>query len=101
MNNNIQWGKEVYPQIIAVLDSMNIDRNYAPYVFAMMANESSWGQKPSGRYNYFGMKANKSQNGTIKTTHEGYGNNRTRIDDKFLDFESLNDGIKKRNSTTS
>ena len=41
------------------------------------------------------MKANKSQNGTIKTTHEGYGNNRTRIDDKFLDFESLNDGIKK------
>ena len=29
MNNNIQWGKEVYPYIISVLDPMNTSRDYA------------------------------------------------------------------------
>lgn len=95
MNNNIQWGKEVYPYIISVLDSMNISRDYAPYVFAMAANESGWGQNPSGKYNYFGMKATKNQKGTVRTTHEGFGSNRVKINDKFLDFESLQDGIKR------
>ena len=89
----ISWGKQVYPEIVSALDSIGVDREYAPYVFAMSANESGWGQKPSGQNNYFGMKAGKNQKGTVVTTHEGYGNNRVKIKDKFLDYSSLSDSI--------
>ena len=89
----ISWGKQVYPEIVSALDSIGVDREYAPYVFAMSANESGWGQKPSGQNNYFGMKAGKNQKGTVVTTHEGYGNNRIKIKDKFLDYSSLSDSI--------
>ena len=91
----LQWGKSVYPEVVSVLDSMNISRDYAPYVFAQMANESGWGQRESGKYNYFGMKATKNQDGTIRTTHEGYDNGRVKIQDKFINFPSMKDGIRQ------
>ena len=89
----ISWGKQVYPEIVSALDSIGVSRDYAPYVFAMSANESNWGQRSSGKFNYFGMKASKNQDGTVVTTHEGHGSGRVKIQDRFLNYSSVNDSI--------
>ena len=31
----------------------------------------------------------------MRTTHEGYGRNRTQIDDKFIDYPSLKEGVRR------
>lgn len=93
-NQQQQFLRTAYPIIIQQLDDLGIDRVYADSIAAQMMYEGGWGQRPSGKNNYFGMKATKDQKGTIVTTKEKVNGKYTTIKDKFLDFDSLEDGIK-------
>ena len=65
-------------------------------VAAQWAIESAWGTKPSGKNNFFGQKAGKNEAGTIRTTQENENGKMVTIQDKFKDFNSLDESIDYR-----
>lgn len=65
-------------------------------VAAQWALESGWGKHESGKFNFFGIKAKANEPGTIRRTREVFGGKETYINDKFRDYESLDDGIAGR-----
>ena len=65
-------------------------------VAAQWASESDWGRRASGKFNYFGIKARPGQPGTVKTTHEYINGRKVQIQDKFADYNSLDEGIAAR-----
>ena len=60
---------------------------------AQWASESAWGQRPSGKNNFFGQKAKNSEPGTIRRTEEVYNGKRVIINDKFKDYSSLEESV--------
>ena len=65
-------------------------------VAAQWALESAWGKKQSGKHNYFGIKAAKGESGTSVRTREVLGGQNVMINDKFKNYESLEEGIADR-----
>lgn len=67
---------------------------WASLLASQAVHESAWGAKTSGTNNFFGIKATGNQRGTTVTTHEGYGTSRKLIKDKFVDYNSIDDGVR-------
>jgi len=65
-------------------------------VAAQWALESGWGKHESGKFNFFGIKAHGDEPGTIRRTREVFGGRETYINDKFRDYNSLDEGIAGR-----
>lgn len=57
-------------------------------VCAQWKLESSGGNRPSGRHNYFGLKSATGDGGTVKSTTEVVNGKEVVIKAKFKDFES-------------
>jgi len=63
---------------------------------AQAALETTWFKKPSGKYNYFGQKASKSQKGSIKTTQEQVNDSAYYSQEKFRDYNNLEEAVSDR-----
>jgi|GEM_PF-6682207 len=63
---------------------------------AQAALETAWFKKPSGKYNYFGQKASKSQKGSIKTTQEQVNDSAYYSQEKFRDYNNLEEAVSDR-----
>jgi hypothetical protein len=69
---------------------------YPELTVAQAALETGWFKKPSGRYNYFGQKASKSQKGSVISTREVEDNKSFRTKAKFRDYSSLDEAVDDR-----
>lgn len=67
---------------------------YARILASHACLESDFGTRETGAYNYFGLKATPEQDAKVVTTHEFSGSNRKKIQDRFLNFKSAEDGIR-------
>lgn len=65
-------------------------------VAAQWAIESGWGAKESGKNNFFGIKARPGQPGTVRRTREVINGRTVYINDKFADYNTLEEGIAAR-----
>lgn len=80
------------PIIYNELQRQNIDTKYTDFVLAQMAHESGWGKHTSGKNNYAGLKATKTQPGTVVATKER--NKKGELYStkaKFMDFDTIED----------
>ena len=72
---------------------------YPQLVAAQWALESGWGSTPSGKNNYFGIKATSSEAGTSKQTWEVEGGKEVTTTARFKDYSSpqgsVNDLVNK------
>ena len=66
---------------------------YPQLVAAQWAVESGWGKTPSGKNNYFGIKATAGESGTTKQTWEVYGGKEVTTDAKFKNFDTPQAGV--------
>ena len=62
-------------------------------VAAQAALESGWGSRESGRFNYFGQKATRSQEGRDVTTHEEVNGRKVKMPQRFRDYKSVDESI--------
>ena len=62
-------------------------------VAAQWALESGFGKTPSGKNNYFGIKATAGESGTTKQTWEVYGGKEVTTDAKFKNFDTPQAGV--------
>jgi hypothetical protein len=60
---------------------------------AQWALESGFGRYPSGKFNYWGIKATGRSGGTIKTTKEFINNEWITIEARFQNFSSVQDAV--------
>lgn len=65
-------------------------------VAAQWAIESGWGAKESGKNNFFGIKARPGQPGTVRRTREVINGRSVYINDRFADYNTLEEGIAAR-----
>lgn len=65
-------------------------------VAAQWAVESGWGAKESGKNNFFGIKARPGQPGTMRRTREVLNGRSVYINDRFADYNTLEEGIAAR-----
>lgn len=65
-------------------------------VAAQWAIESGWGAKESGKNNFFGIKARPGQPGTVRRTREVINGRTVYINDRFADYNTLEEGIAAR-----
>jgi flagellum-specific peptidoglycan hydrolase FlgJ len=70
-----------------ILRKKGINPDFAKSLVAQDGLESAWGSKPSGRYNFGGIKGK----GTIRKTREVINGNNIYLNDSFKDFNSLED----------
>ena len=75
-------------------------------IAAQWAVESDWGGKPTGKNNYFGIKAgngdpNNDVPGTVSWTHEVVNGKPQRVQQKFADYETMDDAIRARGAFTA
>ena len=75
-------------------------------IAAQWAVESDWGGLPTGKHNYFGIKAgngdpNNDSPGTVAWTHEVINGKKQRVQQKFADYESMDDAIRARGQFTA
>ena len=66
---------------------------YPKLVAAQWALESGWGKTPSGKNNFFGIKAGAGEQGTSKQTWEVYGGKEVNTSARFKDFDSPQDSV--------
>lgn len=57
--------------------------------------ESGWGTKPTGKYNFFGLKATAQQAGSFVKTTEKVNGVPVKITDRFLDFNTFEEGVEQ------
>lgn len=93
--NNItddQWNKavELYNSAIKSGDK------FPELTLAQAVLETGWFKSPAGRYNYFGQKATKTQQGSTKSTKEVYGGNTVRENAKFRDYNNIDEAMSDR-----
>lgn len=65
-------------------------------VAAQWASESGWGAHPSGKNNYFGIKAVGKEAGSSVGTHEYINGVKVGMKAKFKDYATFEEGIKDR-----
>ena len=51
--------------------------------------ESAWGSRPTGKFNYFGVKAASDQPATLCWTHEVVNGKTVSVQASFRDYDSL------------
>jgi flagellum-specific peptidoglycan hydrolase FlgJ len=84
-------------KFFAVLNAARMAGDPHPeLVAAQWALESGWGKSESGRYNFFGVKAVGNQPGSLHWTHEFLNGKKVKIQDRFRDYSSLEEGIADR-----
>jgi flagellar protein FlgJ len=67
----------------------------APLMIAQWAVESSWGAKPAGKANYFGIKMAPRHTACCEVaTHEVVDGERERVVTTLADYESLEDSCR-------
>ena len=66
---------------------------YPQLVAAQWALESGWGKTPSGKNNFFGIKAGAGEQGTSKQTWEVYGGKEVNTSARFKDFDSAQGSV--------
>ena len=54
---------------------------------------TGWGKTPSGKNNFFGIKAGAGESGTSKQTWEVYGGKEVTTSAKFKNFETPQAGV--------
>jgi hypothetical protein len=69
---------------------MGLNTAYAKALVAQDGLESAWGTKPSGKFNFGGIKGK----GSVKRTREVINGKDVYINDSFRDFDSLEDYAK-------
>lgn len=69
---------------------------YPELTVAQAALETGWFKHPSGKFNYFGQKATKSQKGTVLNTKEASNNTYYKTQSKFRDYESIEEAVDDR-----
>lgn len=100
MTNNPkkQFVTTTYDAVYKRLKEIGKDDNAADFYARILASqaclESDFGARESGTYNYFGLKATPEQDAKVVTTHEFSGSNRVKIQDRFLNFKSAEEGIR-------
>ena len=78
------------PIYAKILSQMGLNTAYAKMLVAQDGLESAWGTKPSGKFNFGGIKGT----GSIKRTREVIDGKDVYINDSFRDFASLEDYAK-------
>lgn len=73
-----------------ILSQMGLNTAYAKALVAQDGLESAWGTKPSGKFNFGGIKGK----GSVKRTREVINGKVVYINDSFRDFDSLEDYAK-------
>ena len=73
-----------------ILSQMGLNTAYAKALVAQDGLESAWGTKPSGKFNFGGIKGK----GSVKRTREVINGKDVYINDSFRDFDSLEDYAK-------
>lgn len=73
-----------------ILSQMGLNTAYAKALVAQDGLESAWGTKPSGKFNFGGIKGK----GSVKRTREVINGKDVYINDSFRDFDSLEDYVK-------
>lgn len=85
--------KEFQDTMIPIYEAMLIKKGLSPtFAKALVAQdglESAWGSKPSGNFNFGGIKGK----GTTKKTREVLNGKDVYINDSFRDFNSLEDYV--------
>lgn len=81
-------GNNSWAGIIAIAKNMGV--KYPELVAAQWAHESNWGQRTTGKNNYFGLKGK----GTKVETTEFENGEKVAIVDEFVNFRSLEDCVK-------
>jgi flagellar rod assembly protein/muramidase FlgJ len=96
--NKNDFIKAMYPLAVKAAEALGgIDPNA---LLTQWGFESAWGQKVSGRHNYFGIKADKSWTGDKKDvmTHEFIDGKKIKIPQPFRSYgspeEAVNDYVK-------
>lgn len=82
------------PDVVAAAQAA--DRKYGVFAsvsLAQYALESAWGAKATGRFNFFGIKADPDQPGTVCWTHEEVRGQLVSCQQRFRDFDSVNDAF--------
>ncbi|MFZ7198474.1 glycoside hydrolase family 73 protein [Avibacterium avium] len=74
-------------------------------VAAQWAAESGWGEKVTGKHNYWGVKAgngdpNNNEKGTVSWTHENINGQNVKVKQKFRDYNSLAEALADRAAFT-
>lgn len=69
---------------------------YPELTVAQAALETGWFKKPSGKNNYFGQKATSKQAGTTLRTTEVAGNKAYKTNDKFRDYNTIDEAVSDR-----
>lgn len=67
--------------------------NLARYMTAQIMGESGWGQKPSGTFNYFGIKAKSGEPYTEVLTTEYINGQKKKMMQRFKNYKNLEDGM--------
>lgn len=73
-----------------ILSQMGLNTAYAKALVAQDGLESAWGTKPSGKFNFGGIKGK----GSVKRTREVINGKDVYINNSFRDFDSLEDYVK-------
>lgn len=69
------------------------DLNLAKLIASQAMHESAWGEKPTGTYNYYGMKAKQGEPYTLRDTHELINGKYVKVKSKFKNYNSFEEGI--------
>lgn len=89
-----QFARDSYKAIRNILykeHGINND-NLARYMTLQVLQETEWGKKPSGKNNYFGIKAKNNEPFTSVLTTEYIDGKKTMLKQNFRDYDSLEDG---------
>lgn len=82
-----EFSKTMTPIYEKLLKQKGLNPAFAKALVAQDGLESAWGQKPSGSFNYGGIKGK----GTVKNTREVINGKDIRLNQEFRDFSSLED----------
>ncbi len=66
----------------------NTGVKFPEIIAAMYMHEAAGGTSPSGRYNYFGIKAGANEDGVLLPTHEYRNGRRVNINAKFKNYKT-------------
>lgn len=95
MDEQTKFYYTMYPYIVDAMKKEGIDTAWASITTPHAMIESDWGRDRLAQFNnFFGMKAGKGQESTSVRTHEGYGKGKKYINDNFLIFPSMEEGVR-------
>lgn len=96
--------KQDYYNILQAAQKVGIP--HPEIVAAQWALEADWGDKVTGKHNYWGVKAgngdpNNKEKGTVSWTKENIGGKEVSMQQKFRDYETLEEALKDRAAFTA